>query len=61
MNNKLVFSRLVKQVVCGAGESVFAVGHAGFGEEHKLGPSVTAGLISRVVSVHQRPGLIQVG
>lgn len=44
-----------------AGMKVFAVGYGVFGAEHNLAPSVTSGVISKVLHFKHIPVMVQVG
>jgi len=44
---------------CSAGQEVLALGHALFDEHFRLGPTVTSGVISKIVCFDNRPIMIQ--
>ena len=43
-----------------AGMEVYVIGHGLFGLEHNLQPSVTSGIISKIISMNKVPVMIQV-
>ena len=46
--------------VCSAGAEAFVVGHAAWSSHYRLNPTVTTGVVSKVVTHLNSPVLIQV-
>ena len=42
------------------GDEVFVIGYAVFGEEHDLQPTVTSGVVSKVLRIGETPVMLQV-